>query len=120
MSKRATMLSLGLSASVLAFCACDTQAGSTNVPTQAAATGVTDFHISVFNACQADVTVRVGASSSSGKDVILLRQRRDSFAGTTEGVWLLDSDGTALAFYQPKAGRQKLKVTPDCTGLVPE
>ncbi|MGB1015198.1 MAG: hypothetical protein ACPG4T_13775 [Nannocystaceae bacterium] len=102
---------------LLALPACDS--GPTNVPTQTTATGVTEFHISVFNACMDDVKVRVGASSGAGNDILLLRQRRDSFKGTTEAVWLLDRDGTPLAHYQPKSGRQKLKVTSDCTGLVP-
>ncbi len=118
MTIRSSLPSLLFAACCLLLSACDSQGGATNVPTQSAATGVTEFHISIFNGCMDDVKVRVGASSSAGNDVLLLRQRRDSFAGTTEAVWLLDRDGSVLDYYQPTAGRQKLKVTADCTGLV--
>lgn len=83
-------------------------------------TTVNEFHVSIFNACTDEVTLHVGSSQSAGHKVLLFKLSRDSFAGTNEAVWLLDPDELAIALYQPIQGKQKLKVTADCTGLVRE
>ena len=83
-------------------------------------TTVNEFHVSIFNACTDDVTLHVGTSQSAGHKVLLFKLSRDSFAGTNEAVWLLDPSEQAIALYQPIQGKQKLKVTADCTGLVRE
>ncbi|MCB9568113.1 MAG: hypothetical protein H6710_13035 [Myxococcales bacterium] len=80
-------------------------------------TNVTEFHVSVFNACTDDVTLLVGTSQQSGRKVLLFKTSRDSFAGTNESVWLLDEKEQPIALYQPIQGNQKLRVTADCTGL---
>jgi len=83
-------------------------------------TTVNDFHISVFNACTDDVTLHVGTTQTAGSKVLLFKLSRDSFKGTNEAVWLLDPDERPIALYQPIQGKQKLKVTADCTGLARE
>ena len=81
-------------------------------------TAVTDFHASIFNACAADVTLLVGPTQERGRKVLLFAQSRDSVAGGADAIWLLDPQERPIALYQPIQGKQRLQVTPDCTGLV--
>ncbi len=83
-------------------------------------TTVNEFHVSIFNACTDDVTLQVGKTQAEGRKVLLFKLSRDSFKGTDEAVWLLDPDERPIALYQPIQGKQKLKVTADCTGLARE
>lgn len=98
-------------------CATTSTSGESLTPTP---TNVTEFHVSVFNACTDDVTLQVGATPESGRKVLLFKTSRDSFAGTTEAVWLLDEKEAPIALYQPIQGNQKIRVTADCTGLARE
>ncbi|MCA9689523.1 MAG: hypothetical protein R3A51_08740 [Nannocystaceae bacterium] len=96
---------------------CDTsQSPGTQAPTTAS--GVTEYHILIRNACSVAVKLRLG-DPKSGREVIVLENMRDSFSGKNETVWLLDGD-EAIASYVPIQGSQKLRVTADCTGLVRE
>ena len=83
-------------------------------------TTVSDFHVSVFNACNDDITLLVGKTQTSGRKVLLFKLSRDSFAGTDESVWLLGPGEEPIALYQPIQGKQRIKVTADCSGLVRE
>jgi len=98
--------------------ACDSPSSGASLTPEP--TTVNDFHVSVFNACTDDVTLLVGATQQSGRKVLLFKLSRDSFKGTHEAVWLLDPAEAPIALYQPIQGKQKLKVTADCTGLARE
>jgi hypothetical protein len=111
------MMTLRIATGLLlaATLACDTTSGASLTPEP---TSVTEFHVSVFNACTDDVTLHVGTSQTEGRKVLLFKLSRDSFKGTNEAVWLLDGTEAPIALYQPIQGNQKIKVTADCTALV--
>ncbi len=97
---------------------CDNSA--TTTPTGAGGpTNTTEFKISVMNACEKDVVVKLAASpEAAGREQLLLRTQRDTVSGTTEQVYLMKGS-EVLATYQPKQGEQKLTVTSDCTAMTP-
>lgn len=79
---------------------------------------VTDFHVSIYNACNADAVVEVGAEpGQGGRKVLLFKQARETIQGGSERLFLLGKDGEVLATYQPVQGDQKVQVTSDCTAL---
>ncbi|HEY8376698.1 MAG TPA: hypothetical protein VIK91_09430, partial [Nannocystis sp.] len=75
------------------------------------------FHLSIFNACNNDVTVEVGAQAGSGRKIHLFRAARETITGGRELVFLLGKDGEVLATYQPIEGHQRAQVTSDCTAI---
>ena len=93
--------------------ACDTTSGGSLTPEP---TSVTEFHISVFNACTDDVTLHVGTSQTEGRKVLLFKLSRDSFKGTNEAVWLLDETEApeSDALY-----RDPLQPATDAPGRIP-
>lgn len=95
-------------------CSPSSPTSSPNTP----AASTTSFHISIFNACNRNVQIRVGNSETEGDTIVLMKQMRDTIQGTTQHLWLLDAQNQSLASYQPVQGRQHVQVTADCTGLV--
>ncbi|MDC0717179.1 hypothetical protein [Nannocystis bainbridge] len=98
---------------LLCFVGCDKPSPTTEPPT----TAVTEFHVSIFNACATDVTVEVGAAAGSGRKVLLLNEARETITGGTEKMFLIGKDGEVLATYAPIQGKQKAQVTSDCTAI---
>jgi hypothetical protein len=80
-------------------------------------TNVTAFHLSILNACAADVTLLVGTQVASGRKVLLFKKARDTISGTNEAVWLLDEREAPIAMYQPIQGDQRLTISSDCSDL---
>lgn len=109
---------LGLAAAALAVhglaCGPSPSSSATLVP---AATGVTEFHLSILNACADDVVLLVGTEVASARKVYLFKKARDTVTGTHEAVWLTDERGEPIAMYQPIQGNQRLTVSSDCTDL---
>lgn len=80
--------------------------------------GVTSFHVSIFNACNRDMVVEVAAQpNSGGKQVHLFNQARETITGGSERLHLLGKDGEVLASYTPVQGDQKLQISSDCTAI---
>jgi hypothetical protein len=92
--------------------ACDKPAATTTPPAP-----VSDFHVSIFNACGGDVTVEVGAAAGSGRRVLLLKRARETITGGAEQIFLLGKGDEVLATYQPIQGKQRAQVTSDCTAI---
>ena len=92
--------------------ACDKSA-ATSTPSSP----VSEFHVSVFNACGDDVTVEVGAAAGSGRRVLLLRRARETITGGAEQIFLLGAGDEVLATYSPIEGKQRAQVTSDCTAI---
>ncbi|WP_434423464.1 hypothetical protein [Nannocystis pusilla] len=90
---------------------------SSTVSAPPPSSAVTEFHVSIFNACGNDVTVEVGAAAGSGRKVLLLNAARETITGGAEQLFLLGKDGELLATYQPIQGKQKAQVTSDCTAI---
>lgn len=82
-----------------------------------APSNVTEFHVSIFNACTNDVTVEVGEQPGGGRKVYLFQQARETIQGGREKLFLVAKGGEVLATYQPIQGRQKAQVTADCTAI---
>ena len=99
---------------LLLLLGCDKPGAATSPPPS---TSVTEFHVSIFNACDNDVTVEVGAAAGSGRQVHLFKAARESITGGAEQVFLLGKGGEVLATYQPRQGKQKAQVTSDCTAI---
>jgi hypothetical protein len=87
---------------------CDKPAETTPPPSGS----VSEFHISIFNACTNDVTVKVGA-----REVHLFKDARETITGGSEQVILIGKGGEVLATYQPIQGNQKAQITSDCTAI---
>lgn len=80
--------------------------------------GVTAFHVSIFNACNRDVVVEVaGQPNSGGKQVHLFNQARETITGGSERLHLIGKDGEVLASYTPVQGDQKAQISSDCTAI---
>ena len=107
---------LGLAAALTLGLACGPSPSSsaTLVPT---ATGVTEFHLSILNACADDVVLLVGTEVTGARKVYLFKKARDTVTGTNEAIWLTDARGEPIAMYQPIQGNQRLTVTSDCTDI---
>jgi len=117
MSRLAALVVLAVS-SIVCLAGCDNSATSTP-PEPAGPTSTTEFRISVMNACDQDVVVKLAPSASApGREQLLLRTQRDSISGTNEQVYLMRGS-EVLASYRPTQGQQKLTVTSDCTALTP-
>lgn len=99
---------------ILFVVGCDKPSSASAPPPSAA---VSDFHVSIFNACGNDVTVEVGAAAGSGRQVLLFKSARETITGGSEQIFLLGKDGELLATYQPIQGKQKAQVTSDCTAI---
>jgi hypothetical protein len=112
------MVRLAFVLSCVCLASCDSPA-STTPPEPAGPTSTTEFRISVMNACDTDVIVKLAASATApGREQVLLRTQRDTIAGTSEQVYLMRGS-EVLASYRPTQGQQKLTVTSDCTALTP-
>lgn len=112
-SHGASRLGLGLLALALA-CGPSPSSSATRTP---GSTSVTDFHLSILNACADDVTLLVGTQVTDARKVFLFKKARDTVRGTNEAVWLVDDRGEPIAMYQPIQGDQRLTVTSDCTDI---
>lgn len=77
---------------------------------------VTEFHVSIFNACTSDVTVEVG-EQPGGRKVYLFQQARETIQGGREKLFLVGKGGEVLATYQPIQGKQKAQISADCTAI---
>jgi hypothetical protein len=95
--------------------ACDQ--GATQPP---GPTTTTEFHVSMFNACQVDMRIRLDDPSDESGTIWLYKSMRETIKGTTETLWLIDDHGEAVASYQPRQGKQKVRITADCTGMIRE
>ena len=112
------MSRLALVLSFMCLASCD-NAATTTPPEPAGPTSTTEFRISVMNACETDVTVKLATSATApGREQLLLRTQRDTITGTNEQVYLMRGS-EVLASYRPTQGQQKLTVTSDCTALTP-
>lgn len=108
-------LALGLSLACLGGC----DSSATTPPGASGPTSTTEFHISVMNACEKDVLIKLAdAPEAAGREQLLLRTQRDTIRGTKEQVYLMQGS-EVLASYRPTQGSQKLTVTSDCTALTP-
>ena len=99
---------------LLLLLGCDKPGPATASPPSGA---ITEFHLSIFNACGDDVTVEVGEAAGSGRKVLLFRQARETITGGDEQIFLVGGGGEVLATYQPTQGRQKAQITADCTAI---
>lgn len=97
---------------LLLLAACDKPSAASTPPSS-----VSEFHVSIFNACGQDVTVEVGSAAGSGRQVYLFKQARESITGGAEQIFLLGKGGEVLATYQPIQGKQRAQVTSDCTAI---
>jgi hypothetical protein len=93
---------------------CDKPSSSTPEPPS----GVTSFHVSIFNACNRDVVVEVAEQpNSGGRQVHLFNQARETITGGAEKLHLIGKGGEVLATYTPSQGDQKAQVSSDCTAI---
>ncbi len=97
---------------------CDGSA--TAVPEPTGPTNVTEFRVSVMNACAVDVVVKLADSpGAQGREQVLLRNQRDTITGTREQLYLL-SGKEVVASYRPRQGSQRLTISSDCSAMTPE
>lgn len=83
-----------------------------------APSNVTEFHVSIFNACTTDVVVEVAEQpNSGGRKVYLFNQARETIAGGRERLFLVTKQGEVLSTYQPIQGNQKAQISADCTAI---
>lgn len=99
---------------LLLLVACDRPGAASTPPPSSP---VSDFHVSIFNACGDDVTVEVGGAAGSGRRVLLLGRARETITGGAEQIFLLGKGDEVLATYQPIQGKQRAQVTSDCTAI---
>lgn len=110
----AGMRSAAFLALLLLTVGCDKPSSSAPEPPS----GVTSFHVSIFNACNRDVVVEVAAQpNSGGKQVHLFNQARETITGGAEKLHLIGKDGEVLASYTPIQGDQKAQISSDCTAI---
>lgn len=112
-------LSLGLALGLASACLGGCDSSATKAPEASGPTSTTQFRISVMNACETDVLIKLAEGpQAAGREQLLLRTQRDTISGTTEQVYLMRGS-EVLASYRPTQGTQKLTVTSDCTALTP-
>ncbi|MDC0670927.1 hypothetical protein [Nannocystis radixulma] len=99
---------------LLSLAGCDKPSTTSSPPPSGS---VSEFHVSIFNACGNDVTVEVGSAAGSGRQVLLLNAARETITGGAEQIFLIGKGGELLATYQPIQGKQKAQVTSDCTAI---
>ena len=102
---------------ITSLAACDQQGQQTQPP---GPSNTTSFHVSIFNACNAQMRIRKNDPKAEANTVFLFKNMRETITGTNETLWLIDDHGEAVASYQPTQGKQNVRVTADCTAIVRE